>query len=286
VGTTSTVLVAAILAISCNATSRLNEHPVGGDDSYSALIADARDLFANEKFEQSLQVLARCIAIRQNDPEAFKLVALNSIRLDKLSTAEDALKRAARLAPDDYLVHFNLGALYYTESRFLDAQPELERAVALKADHAPGLIFLGLTCEELGQDEAAIKMYRKAIALGESQNAKNELPYLYLGRLFYRLDRFEDATPLLRQSVLMKPASGEGWLLLGKTLRVLGHLDESITALERAAAVDGGSPEPHYLLSRVYLAQHRDQDARTEMARFEALRVSEPQKNDGRRKRR
>jgi tetratricopeptide (TPR) repeat protein len=284
VATTSAVLAAAMLAIQCRAAFQLAEPPVGGDESYSALIADARALFANGKFEQSLQVLARSIAIRQNDPEAFKLIALNAIRLDKLSTAEDALKRAARLAPDDYLVHFNLGALYYTESHFLDAKPELERAVALKADHLPGLIFLGLTYEELGQDGPAIKMYRRATAVGESQNAKNELPYLYLGRLFYRLDRFEDAVPLLRQSVLMKPASGEGWLLLGKTLKALGHADESITALERAAVIDARSPEPHYLLSRAYLAQHRDHDAQAEMARFEALRASERQKNDGRRK--
>jgi cytochrome c-type biogenesis protein CcmH/NrfG len=82
----------------------------------------------------------------------------------------------------------------------------------------------------------------------------------------------------------MKPGSGEGWLLLGKTLKALGHLDESITALERAAAIDARSPEPHYLLSRAYLAQHRDQDAQTEMAEFEALRASERQKDDGRRK--
>jgi tetratricopeptide (TPR) repeat protein len=273
-----------MLAIPCEPAFQTTEHPVRGNESYSALIADARILFASEKYEQSLHVLARCIAVRQNDPEAFKLIALNAIRLDKLSTAEDALKRAARLAPDDYFVHFNLGALYYTESHFLDAKPELERAVALKADRPPGLIFLGLTSEELGQDATAVKMYREAIALGESQNAKNELPYLYLGRLFYRLGDFEDAVPLLRESVLMKPALGEGWLFLGKTLKALGHADESIVALERAAAIDARSPEPHYLLSRAYLAEHRDQDAQIEMARFEALRTSERQKDDGRKK--
>jgi tetratricopeptide (TPR) repeat protein len=278
------VLVGTMLAIPCEGAFQLTEQPVADDGRYSALIADARALFAKEKFEQSLQVLARCIAVRKTDPEAFKLVALNAIRLNKLSTAEDALRRAARLVPDDYLVHFNLGALYYTESHFLEAKPELERAVALKADHQPSLIFLGLTSEELGQDATAIKMYRKAIALGESQDTKNELPYLYLGRLFYRLDRFEDALPLLHQSVLMKPASGEGWLFLGKTLKALGHADQSITALERAVAIDERSPEPHYLLSRAYLAQHRDQEAQIEMARFEALRTSERQKDDGRRR--
>src|SRR4051794_8311398 len=52
VGTTRAVLVASILAIPCNAAFQLNENPAGGDESYSALIADARVLFANDKFEQ------------------------------------------------------------------------------------------------------------------------------------------------------------------------------------------------------------------------------------------
>ncbi|HEY7305447.1 MAG TPA: hypothetical protein VH601_15090, partial [Bryobacteraceae bacterium] len=64
----------------------------------------------------------------------------------------------------------------------------------------------------------------------------------------------------------------------------LGRESESVSALERAAAVDTLSPEAHYLLSRAYLAHHREQDAQRELARFEALRASEAQKNDGRRR--
>ena len=84
--------------------------------SYPGLVLEARLLFAEQRYAESLSTLERCLAVRRDDPEAYKLVAVSAIRLDKLETAEMALKSAEALAPNDYLVHFNLGALYYNES--------------------------------------------------------------------------------------------------------------------------------------------------------------------------
>jgi Flp pilus assembly protein TadD len=274
-------MVCGITRASAFQTPQQNLQP---NESYQAMLHEAKTLFADQKFELSLQTLERCLAVRQDDPEAFKLVGLNAVRLNKTITAEQAFKSAARLAPNDYLIQFNMGALYYTQSRFLEAEPALEKAVMLKPDYMPAQLFLGLDVEELGNEEKAIKTYRTAITVDEAQSQKSELPYLYLGRLLYRLDRLEEAAQLLRRSTEIQPNSGEAWLLLGKTYKGLGRESESIAALERAAAVDSMSPEAHYLLSRAYLAQHREQDAQKEQERFEALRASEGLKDDGRRK--
>jgi tetratricopeptide (TPR) repeat protein len=252
--------------------------------SYAEMLTNAKALFNAGKFDQSLNVLEGCLGIRQDDPEVFKLIALGAIRLNRTAIAERALRNAARLAPDDYFIEFNMGAFYYTQSRFLDAEPVLERAAALKPDYLPALLFCGLNLEELGKEQKALEAYRKAIELEHLQRARNELPFLYLGRLLYRLDRFPEALPPLREATEMKPSSGEAWLLLGKTLKALGRDNESIDALQHAVAADPRSPEAHYLLSRAYLAQHREQDAQKELSSFEALRTSQSQLNDGRRR--
>jgi tetratricopeptide (TPR) repeat protein len=252
--------------------------------AYAALLDEARRLFGQGKFEMSLHALHRCLALRQNDAEAFKLVGLNAVRLQRNDLAEEALKKAEAFAPDDYLVQFNLGALYYTESRFLDASSPLARAMALKPDYLPAAIFLGLNLEEVEQEEKSIGAYRKAIALNESQRGNNELPYLYLGRLLYRMNRPVDAEPLLRRSLEIQPGSGEAWLLLGKTRKALGRERESVDAFERATAAAPRNPEPHYLLSRAYFSQHREQEAQKELERFHELQALESKKNDGRRK--
>ena len=252
--------------------------------SYSGLLVEARLLSAEQRSAESLTLLERCLAVRRDDPEAYKLVAVNAIRLDKLQTAEMALKSAEPLAPGDYLVHFHLGALYYTESRFLDARPELARAVSLRPDYMPAHLFLGLALEELGGESSAVETYRTAIALNEAQGGSSELPYLYLGRLLYRLSRFQEAAPLLRKAAETNSRSAEAWLLLGKLSSSAGQPDEAVQALQHAIEADPRNPEAHYVLSRVYLAQRRTEESNAELARFHELQSFEKKKEDARRK--
>jgi tetratricopeptide (TPR) repeat protein len=252
--------------------------------SYAGLVVEARLLAAENRFRESMTVLARCLAARRDDPEVYKLVATAAIRLDKLQTAEMALKSAETLAPEDYLVQFNLGALYYTQSRFPYARPHLERAVALRPGYIPAQLFLGLTQEELAGEAAAIQTYRRAIALNEAQGGRSELPYLYLGRLLYRLDRFQDALPLLRKASAANAGSAEAWLLLGKTCNSIGQADEAVAALRHAVEADPRDPEPHYVLSRIFLAQHKNEQSADELARFHELDKPAARKDDGRRR--
>lgn len=253
-------------------------------DSYASLLLQARQLSAGQHFLESLKVLERCLALRRDDPEVYKLVAANAIRLDKLETAETALKKAEQLAPGDHLVHFHLGALYYTQSRFLEAGPELERSVFLRAGYVPAQLFMGLTQEELGGEQNAIQTYRKAIALEEEQGGRSEQPWLCLGRLFYRLNRFSEALPLLHKAAGINARSSEVWLLAGKTYNSLGQVDQAIMALRRAIETDPRNPEPHYVLSRIYVAQHRMPAAGEELARFQDLQARQTRKDDGRRR--
>jgi len=266
------------------ARARLSEQDAQRSGSYVGLVLEARLLTAEQHFAESLNVLQRCLAIRNDDPEAYKLVAANAIRLDKLETGEMALKKAEELAPGDYLVHFHLGALHYTESHFSDARLELERAVSLRPDYSPGQLFLGLALEELGAELGAIEAYRKALSLNEAQGGKSELPYLYLGRLLYRLSRPAEAAPLLRKASETNARSAEAWLWLGKACQGLGQAEEAVSALQHAIHADGTLPEPHYVLSRVYLAQHRTELSEEELVRFRELLGVEKKKDDGRRR--
>jgi Flp pilus assembly protein TadD len=278
----ATIVIWLVLAPAGHARSGVEAQ--AATPSYAEMLTTAKALFNAGRFDQSLKMLEGCLSLRQDDPEALKLAGLAAIRVNRVAMAEQALKSAARLAPEDYSIAFNLGALYYTQSRFLNAEPVLERAVTLKSDYLPALLFLGLNLEEIDKEDKALETYHKGIDLDRAQGAQNELPFLYTGRLLYRLDRFSEALPHLREATGIKPSSGEAWLLLGKTLKALGRDNESLQALEHAVAVDPRNPEAHYLLSRAYLAQNREQDAQKELASFEALRTSQSLSNDGRRR--
>jgi len=235
------------------------------------LYLEARILFGEGRYAEALEVVQRSLAKVTTDAALYKLAALSAIRMDRLDIAEPALKTAAQLAPGDYLVHFHLGALYYTKSLFLPAKAELEKATELHPGYMPALLFLGLTLEEIGDEKTTVATYRRAIEVAASERAAREMPYIYLGRFYYRLNRFDESLPLVEKAVAINPASAEALLELGKTLHASSRDGEAAAALERSVAADAQNPEPHYLLFRIFQSEGRGQDAQLELKRFQEL---------------
>jgi len=253
------------------ARHRLEEETVARREDSRGLYLEARILFEERRYAEALAVVQRALAKVQTDAELYKLAALTAIRMNRLDIAEPALKTAAQLAPRDYLVHFHLGALYYTKSLFVWAKTELEKAAALNPGYMPALLFLGLTLEEVGDEKTTVATYRKAIEVGAAERTAREMPYIYLGRFYYRLNRFDEGLALLEKAVAMNPGSAEALLELGKTLHALKRDSEAAAALERSAAADARNPEPHYLLFRIFESEGREQAAQGELKRFQEL---------------
>jgi|SRR5437016_444219 len=252
-----------------SAREQLARQTAARREAPTGLYLEARILFAEKRYAEVLKVVQQSIVKAPSDAELYKLAALSAIRLERLDVAAPALETAKRLAPNDYLVRFHLGALYYAKSLFLKARPELKKAAELNPAYMPALLFLGLTLEEVGDEKSTIETYRKAIVLaGEG----NEIPYVYLGRYCYRLNRFDDALPVLQRAVQLNPRSGDAWLQLGKTLTALKRNTDAIAALGRSATADSQNSEPHYLLFRIFQAEGREQAAQEELKHFQQLK--------------
>jgi len=252
-------------------------------DSHRTFFLEAKILFREQKYRESLKILERCLALNQQDADVFKLVASNAILINRVDIAETALKKAIQVAPDDYLAHFHLGALYYTDSRFPLAEPVLRKAVKLNPEFVPARLFLGLALEELEGEEEAIQCYRQAIELTERFKVKGEQPYLYLGRLLYRQNHFPESLPYLEKAVEANPQSCEGLCLMARVFTTQGREKEAMEALAKCVKADPRYPEAHYLLSRAYVKQGRHDEAQKEMQLFQELKLLEKKEFDPRR---
>ncbi len=255
-------------------------------ETYRTIFLEAKILFREQKYLESMKVLERVFALNQQDVEVYKLVASNAILLDRMDIAEQALKRAQQLAPNDYLVFFHLGALYYTDSRFPQAQPMLERSLSLNPNFVPTRLFLGLTLEELDQEPAAMDCYLQAIELAERSGFKGELPYLYPGRLLYRQNKLNESLPYLQKAAQANPQSCEALCLISRIHTARGRESDAVAALNQCVQVDPNYSDAHYLLSRAYVRQGRKEDAAKELARFQALKKVEKNKKDPRKNQR
>lgn len=260
------------------ALERLNAARKNSGETPATLLVEARLLFKQRRFVESIQKLERVIAaandpsLRRLDGEAHKLMGLNLVLINRLDLAEPFLKDAATMLPDDHLARFHLGTLYYTTSRFAAAETELRAAIRLNPEFAKAHDTLGLTLEELGNDEASLGAYRRAIELSERQKLKDPSPYLNLGKFLLAKNRYKESLPVLEKAIALDARSAEAAFQLGKTLNKLGREAEAVKALNQAISNDPDYSEPHYLLSRIYLNQGREEEAGKELQIFQELR--------------
>jgi len=268
------------------AREKLRQQKIACGDRYATFFIEAKILFREGRYRESLKLLERCLVSSQTDPEVYKLVGLNAILIDRMDIAERALKSAVQLAPDDYLACFHLGALHYTDSRFPSARPLLEKSVSLNPDFIPARLFLGLTLEELDQEQDAIGCYQKAIDMAERLNFKGEQPYFYMARLLYRLNRMNESVPYLRKAIQANPKSCEALCLLSRIFSSQGQDGDSIKYLHQCVQADPNCAEAHYLLSRIYTKQGQVEEAGQELALFRDLKRKEKNRVDPRRNQR
>jgi TolB-like protein len=77
-----------------------------------------------------------------------------------------ALETRVAENPGDVAAHVALGAAYREDGRLPQARSTLTRAVELEPEYAPGVLFLGLTLEELEEWDEAAERYRALLDSG------------------------------------------------------------------------------------------------------------------------
>ena len=73
------------------------------------------------------------------------------------------LERAKTFALYDIGLAFQLGLIYFQGQDYGKARIEFERAILLNPDYANALYFLGLTYDELGEKQLAIRAFEKIL---------------------------------------------------------------------------------------------------------------------------
>ena len=103
--------------------------------------------------------------------------------------------------------------------------------------------------------------FQRAIAL-EPQNA---IALMGASSLAASLGRFDDAVALGRRAVELDPLSVVSHVALGMRAYYAGQQDLAIASYEKALELNPGDPTAHYLLSLVYLAESKPQQALAEV---------------------
>jgi tetratricopeptide (TPR) repeat protein len=249
--------------------------------NYQTHFLEARILFGERRFQDSLNALQKSFSNEKRDPRVYLLAGMNWVLLDRLDLARPFFEQAVKLAPANDMMHYHLGRYYYTAQHFAMAEREFREVVRLQPEAVKGYDNLALALEAQSKDEEAIECYRKAIDLAEQQHLKTEWPYLNLAKFLLAKGHADESLSLARKAGEKNPRSAEVYYVQGKALQRIGKDDEAVQALLRSIEIDPKFSESHYLLGRIYLKQGRKAEGQNEMETFQLLKQGERNKPSG-----
>jgi len=161
-------------------------------------------------------------------------------RLEKYGRAADTARTALQTYRDDPELLFRLGASLEREKKTAESVAAFEQLLAVRADHAAGLNYLGYMWSERGENlPRALEMIQKAVDLDPGNGA-----YLdSLGWAYFQLGKFDLAEQNLRSASELNPDDPTIEEHLGDLCEKQGEIAKARTHWKRALTLkpeDGG----------------------------------------------
>jgi Flp pilus assembly protein TadD len=184
--------------------------------------------------------------------------------------AIDVLREGLTIYPNAVELHVGIGYAQLAREEFAWARAAFDHALTLEPEHEDGLAGLGEVLLRLGQDEQALKLFRRTIELGYTDDVDL---MLQVGRSLFRegstrerTEFFEAGKEFFDAAAMQAPDSAEAIACVGYVHHRLGDDDSAIIALRKALQLDGEHAE-----ARIYLANilYDRNDHQTALYHFE-----------------
>ncbi|MBI3312422.1 MAG: tetratricopeptide repeat protein [Candidatus Omnitrophica bacterium] len=152
----------------------------------------------------------------------------------QFEAAEEAYGQAARSAPQAVEPLLHLIALLHREGKLEEAQQAGQKALEIEPDHPEVLNSLGFLYADMGIHlEEAVKLIERAL----SQDPRNAAYLDSLGWAYFKMDRLDEAIPLLEEAVRLD-ADGEILDHLGQVYWKAGKESEAEAAFKRGLVLE------------------------------------------------
>src|SRR5258708_11769638 len=167
-------------------------------------------LFGQGRIGDSLAALATSLQLNIGNADAHRLLGRNLMTIGRFDAAQTELEQALKLRPQWAEAHYDLGKIYSAHDNYPPARRELEEAIRLDPSYMEAYDVLGFVMEAMGDDKAAVSLYKKAAGINESRRAGNASPYINLAAYYNRTGDPAAAIEYARKALQLNPKSDGG----------------------------------------------------------------------------
>jgi predicted Zn-dependent protease len=274
----------------------------------TSLYQDALQKFENKQFVEALPLAEKTLVEDPHNPACFHLYGSVLAAIDQFFLAEENLRKAVELAPDQPGFVYDLGALLHRERKYSEAVPVLKRAISLDPSNLTARLmlarcyvftfnelhnpdFVRLTLEQLNyivKRNPRFPGVHHHLALvyinsGEPDKAVEELQIelrnypanpqvrLELGETFLKLNQYRKAIDELLTAAKQAPQMPDIQFSLAKAYKADGQNAKALEAAHKCVALNPGFAQGHYLLGQLYRGADKPDLAKQEFERFRQL---------------
>ena len=187
--------------------------------------SQAFELLGRGQAEKARVLLADLSRAHSDDAEILLALGVANGMLSDFSDAEDSLRKAATIKPEQANIHYNLGKALKAQDKFEQAEESLTTACRLEPGNAAfhndlcnALVILGRHLEALAHIQQATSLNPEIPNYHYNQG--NILTYLGLN---------DQAVTAYRQAVALQPDLRAASIALGDALLGLGQLDDAMS---------------------------------------------------------
>jgi len=228
-------------------------------------------LFAQQKVGESIQALAKSLALDVRNAEAHKILGRNLMIIGSFDRAQIEFEQGLRYQPDSAEIHYNLGKLFSIQDNWEPARKEFEAALKVSPSYLEAIDALGFALEALGDDAGAVARYEKAIAINEAQHGRFSSAHVNLSAYYNRTGQPERALAYARQALALDPKSDRAWFQKSRADEREGRLDDAVKAALEAIALNPHAASYFYVLAGLYRRLGNMDESRKALESFTRL---------------
>jgi len=206
----------------------------GSAMSAGSALRSLREAYEHESALERLRVCAALVGEHSTSPAAHLAFASALRENQRDEEARAALNQAERLAPHWEAVAYESGKYWLAHEDMERASIEFRRAADLMPTFSAAFGNLGATLGELGQPEAALAAFTRALANDpDSFTVVNNI-----GVVNRELGRLDDAIAAFQKVIELAPDFVFGYYNLGRTLFLAGRFADALEAYEEGQQRD------------------------------------------------
>jgi tetratricopeptide (TPR) repeat protein len=207
--------------------------------------------------DQALSAYDRMLEENREDAAVWQLRACLLNTMGRYEDALESCNQSLRINPQAGRAWCDKASILLNLARPEEALDSCSMALELNDAYVPAWMTRGLIFADLNLFNEAFAAFSKAVALEPANTAAR----VHLCAALVELNRIEEALTEAQRAIETNPTSAESWAMMGLTLSLQDHRNESLYAFNKALALGADSSLVRYKVVELLFRQGRWREA-------------------------